>query len=181
MNANQSAFDAGFDKEREPLTTPSPRSNLRLWSRTFWRSAMCASWARPSPAAGRSRSHSERPPGPAYWPARLRSPSWVLLPVFGRKRKKYFQNIVKLPRDFVCLIEMFSPETFSAFRRSPHSHLEHRDELLFGDAHSLFITAIYYVNDRIGVCIIASPVRPDTRLTAKVLVMWGKWKNRLEF
>ena len=48
-------------------------------------------------------------------------------------------------------------------------YLKHGDELLFRDAHSLFITTIYNVNDGIGICIVASPVRSDARLTAKIL------------
>lgn len=46
--------------------------------------------------------------------------------------------------------------------------LKHRNQLLFGDANALSITAVDDVDDSISVGVVAAPVRPNGRLAAEV-------------
>lgn len=46
--------------------------------------------------------------------------------------------------------------------------LQHRRQLLLGDAQTVYIAAVHHENNRVGVGVVAPPVRPDARLSAQV-------------
>lgn len=46
--------------------------------------------------------------------------------------------------------------------------LQHRDQLLFGDADAISITAVDDVDDGVCVGVVAAPVRPNGRLAAEI-------------
>lgn len=58
------------------------------------------------------------------------------------------------------------------------SHLQHSHQLLPCDCHSFPIRAVHDENDRISVGVVASPIRPNTRLPAQIPDLWCKNRGR---